>query len=113
MPSNNTPSQTTPNASHHQGDETLETMVCPNCQSRIASAPKDNSSHESQTDTPKAALVVVALICGLYLVMPSLGVFELIPDFIPVVGNLDEAAATTGLLFAANQLGWLSFFQKR
>ena len=31
----------------------------------------------------------------LYLLNPSAGIFELIPDVLPVVGNLDEAAATT------------------
>ncbi len=30
----------------------------------------------------------------LYLIYPSLGVFELIPDAIPVIGSLDEASAT-------------------
>lgn len=37
------------------------------------------------------ALAAVALI---YLIYPSLGVFELIPDAIPVIGSLDEASAT-------------------
>ncbi len=35
----------------------------------------------------------------LYLANPTGGVFELIPDNLPVVGNLDEAAVT-GLLIA-------------
>jgi uncharacterized membrane protein YkvA (DUF1232 family) len=30
-----------------------------------------------------------------YLINPTAGVFELIPDALPFVGNLDEAAATT------------------
>lgn len=36
-------------------------------------------------------LGAVALI---YLIYPSLGIFELIPDAIPVLGSLDEATAT-------------------
>lgn len=50
--------------------------------------------------------IITAVVCGLYLVYPSFGVFELIPDVIPIVGNLDEAAATTGLFVALAQLGW-------
>jgi uncharacterized membrane protein YkvA (DUF1232 family) len=30
---------------------------------------------------------------GLYLLNPFAGVFELIPDFMPVIGNLDEVGA--------------------
>jgi len=35
----------------------------------------------------------------IYLLNPGAGVFELIPDQLPIVGNLDEAAAV-GLLIA-------------
>lgn len=34
----------------------------------------------------------------LYLLNPGAGVFELLPDALPVVGNLDEAGATALLL---------------
>ncbi len=34
----------------------------------------------------------------LYLLNPGAGLFELIPDALPVVGNLDEAGATALLL---------------
>lgn len=37
---------------------------------------------------------VLGLLCLGYLVMPNLGVFELIPDAIPIVGHLDELAVT-------------------
>jgi hypothetical protein len=40
-------------------------------------------------------LAAVALI---YLIYPSLGVFELIPDAIPLIGSLDEATATLIIL---------------
>ena len=36
----------------------------------------------------------------LYLLNPTAGLFELLPDVLPGVGNLDEAAAT-GLLIAS------------
>ncbi|MGB8168643.1 MAG: hypothetical protein WCF18_14190 [Chthoniobacteraceae bacterium] len=50
---------------------------------------------------PLKSLVVfvVGVFATLYLVNPGAGVFELIPDNLPLVGNLDEAAAT-GLLLA-------------
>lgn len=34
----------------------------------------------------------------LYLMYPSFGIFELIPDAIPLIGSLDEAGATLLLL---------------
>ena len=43
-----------------------------------------------------------AAACGLlalvYLLNPSAGIVELIPDNVPIIGNLDEAAATALLL---------------
>ena len=57
-------------------------------------------------------MILVAIICGLYLIYPSWSVFELIPDAIPIVGSLDEAAATTGLLLSLSRLG-LNPFSRR
>lgn len=34
----------------------------------------------------------------LYLINPTAGIFELLPDNLPLVGNLDEAGATLILL---------------
>ncbi|MCY3944689.1 MAG: DUF1232 domain-containing protein [Anaerolineaceae bacterium] len=42
-------------------------------------------------------------LAALYLVYPSLGLFELLPDALPLVGNLDEAAA---ILVLTNALDW-------
>ena len=39
-------------------------------------------------------IIGLAGVAGIYLIYPSLGVFELIPDAIPIVGSLDEASAT-------------------
>lgn len=38
-------------------------------------------------------------LCILYLLNPGLGVFELIPDNIPGIGNLDEGAAVALLIY--------------
>lgn len=57
-------------------------------------------------DSPKwLTSAVIAVLCALYLIYPSMGVFELIPDNLPFVGNLDEAAATTGLWISLSRLG--------
>ncbi len=51
----------------------------------------------------------------LYLLNPTLGVFEFIPDNIPFVGNLDEATATMVLIAALRYFGWdvSDLFKKR
>ncbi len=41
-----------------------------------------------------------------YLVNPGAGIFELIPDNIPGIGNLDEAGATAVLLAALAYFGY-------
>lgn len=38
--------------------------------------------------------VLGALVAAVYVLNPGLGVFELLPDYLPGLGNLDEAAAT-------------------
>jgi hypothetical protein len=40
----------------------------------------------------------VGALAGLYLINPTAGVIELIPDLAPVIGNLDEATATLLLI---------------
>ena len=48
---------------------------------------------------------VVGLLASFYLVNPGAGVFELIPDNLPLVGNLDEAGATALLLACLRYFG--------
>lgn len=51
----------------------------------------------------------------LYLIFPSFGLFELLPDYIPFIGNVDEATATMVLLGALRYFGWdlTSLFRRR
>ena len=93
--------------------ELIETVTCPNCQTRIPAQIPETAREKNQTMFPKPVLFVIAVVCGLYLVMPTLGIFELIPDAIPLIGSLDEAGATAGLLLAAGGLGWLDFFRRK
>lgn len=49
---------------------------------------------------------VVGIVSAIYLINPTFGFFELIPDNLPVVGNLDEATATALLLSSLAYFGW-------
>jgi len=48
---------------------------------------------------------LVGVLSAIYLINPTMGVFELFPDNLPIVGNLDEAAATTLLISAMSYFG--------
>jgi uncharacterized membrane protein YkvA (DUF1232 family) len=50
--------------------------------------------------------VLLGLIALIYLLNPTAGVFELIPDNIPLIGNLDEAGAMTLLLICLRYFGY-------
>lgn len=52
-------------------------------------------------------LVVFALgvLSALYILNPTAGIFEIIPDNLPLVGNLDEAAAVALLLMCLRYFG--------
>jgi hypothetical protein len=48
---------------------------------------------------------IVSIIVGaIYLINPTAGAIELLPDILPVLGNLDEAGATALLLWGIQQL---------
>ena len=87
-------------------------VTCPSCDKKIV-VPDEAAQAQDDAARNKSFYLIMAAICGLYLVYPSLGLFELIPDAIPVVGSLDEAAATTGLLYSLSGLGWLPSFFRR
>ncbi|MCB0771310.1 MAG: DUF1232 domain-containing protein [Flavobacteriales bacterium] len=54
----------------------------------------------------KNLLVALAgLLSFIYLINPTFGVFEFLPDNIPLVGNVDEATATMILLGALRYFG--------
>ncbi len=43
-------------------------------------------------------IILIGILSLLYILNPGAGIFELIPDNIPVIGNLDEATAVLILL---------------
>lgn len=55
----------------------------------------DNPKPRSLAST---VMIAIGLIALLYIINPTAGLFEFFPDNLPIVGNLDEAAATTLLL---------------
>ena len=62
--------------------------------------------HERGVDLmKKAGIVLLGLFCLLYILNPTAGIFELIPDNLPIIGNLDEAAAVAGLLMCLRYFG--------
>lgn len=59
-------------------------------------------------------MALIALFCGFYLLNPTWGVIELIPDNIPFVGNIDEATAAAVLIACLRYFGLdLTRFWKR
>lgn len=53
----------------------------------------------------KLWFIFLAVFSVLYLINPTAGFFELIPDNVPMIGNLDEAGAVGLLFYALRQLG--------
>ncbi len=54
----------------------------------------------------KLGIFALGLFCLVYLLNPSAGIFEIIPDNLPLIGNLDEAAALTTLLMCLKYFGF-------
>lgn len=54
----------------------------------------------------RIGIFLLGLLSVVYLLNPTAGIFELIPDNIPVIGNLDEAAAVTLLLMCLRYFGY-------
>ncbi len=59
-----------------------------------------------QSGWAKALAWTTIILGGLYIINPSLGVIELLPDPIPIIGNLDEAAVMLLIFGAMRYLGW-------
>ncbi len=53
----------------------------------------------------KPAVFCLGLLSVLYLLNPTAGLFEIIPDNLPFIGNLDEAAAVALLLMCLKYFG--------
>ncbi len=62
----------------------------------------------------KTIIVITGVLSALYLLNPTAGLFEILPDNIPFIGNIDEATATTLLLASLGYFGIdvSNFFKK-
>ena len=58
-------------------------------------------------------VAVVGILAAIYLLNPTAGFFELIPDNIPGIGNLDEATAVFIIISCLRYFGFdvANFFQ--
>lgn len=53
----------------------------------------------------KLPYILLVIISMLYIINPTFGVFELLPDNLPLVGNIDEGLFTILLLWSLGKLG--------
>jgi len=53
----------------------------------------------------KILWAVAGIFSVLYLINPGAGIFELLPDNLPLIGNLDEALATAVLIAVLREFG--------
>ena len=53
----------------------------------------------------KIVVICLGLFSAIYILNPTAGLFEIIPDNLPLVGNLDEAAAVALLLMCLSYFG--------
>jgi hypothetical protein len=51
-------------------------------------------------------IAVMGVISLLYIINPTAGVFEILPDNLPFIGNIDEATATALLIACLRYYGW-------
>lgn len=51
-------------------------------------------------------VALLGMLAFIYLINPTFGVFEFLPDNLPLVGNIDEATATMVLLGALRYFGY-------
>lgn len=62
----------------------------------------------SQRGFPRWTVILMSLVGAVYLLNPGAGIFELLPDNLPIIGNLDEGAA-----FMAFWYGLMEFKESR
>ena len=67
--------------------------------------PPNSSPAAPRTLGKSVAAIALGALSLIYIINPGAGIIELIPDNIPVIGNLDEAAATVILLNCLSYFG--------
>jgi hypothetical protein len=59
----------------------------------VPEKPGQANASPTPRNWPVWLIYLASMLGGIYLLNPGLGVFELLPDNLPLVGNLDEAGA--------------------
>ncbi len=53
----------------------------------------NDSKQNTGKNWPPAVIYITGIVGLAYLLNPTAGIFELLPDNLPIIGNLDEGAA--------------------
>jgi hypothetical protein len=80
---------------------------CASCQAPLEREPLLSGGAgavDQQIGMPVGSLIL-GILCLVYLINPGAGVIELLPDNLPIIGNIDEGLAMTGLLMALSNMG--------
>ena len=93
-------------------DNRDEAQFCTHCQAPLTREKllSDASTAVDRKLRFPVGSILLGLICVVYLLNPTAGILELIPDNIPIAGNLDEGLATAGMIMALNNMGVLNWF---
>lgn len=86
--------------------------ACSNCNAslqRESFLSEASATIDQQAGRPIGSIFLL-LFCLFYLLNPTAGAFELLPDILPIVGNIDEGVATFGLLIALNNMGVINLY---
>ena len=65
----------------------------------------DEQELRNEVSVKKPIVFCLGLLSALYILNPTAGLFEIIPDNLPFIGNLDEAAAVALLLMCLKYFG--------
>jgi phage FluMu protein Com len=96
-----------------RADQAGLSIPCPSCKTFVL-VPSQQEAGTPASPKPRVeprapannvVVLILGLLSALYLFNPTAGFLELIPDNFPVIGNLDEVAATLLLLRCLSHFG--------
>ena len=101
-------------------ENSVDAVICKGCSAKLArpNAPLQGEivdDHRADGKGFAGSLplnILLAVACAIYLINPGMGLVEFLPDALPIIGNIDEASATAGLLFALSNLGLIPWARK-
>ena len=105
--------------SNFGAENLVDAVLCKSCSAKLArpNAPLQGEivdDHHGKGFADSLPLnILIAVLCAIYLINPGMGFIEFLPDALPIIGNIDEASATAGLLFALSNLGLIPWTRKK